>query len=298
MVAAMAVASLPEDFPAFARSAEASERIQFLSGEPDRWRSLPENALRHVNDPDHYCDLEAAATYNLTPETFPEFRNELIGHIYVDHTLHPEKVSVEDKPDDAKVYVLFGLLPYAIQEHYLKLKAEFSYLRGMINYGASSNDIYQAEQNILYTMGILSHFAGDGSQPLHLSVHHHGWVGENPEGYSTDRDIHSLIDGGVIEAGHITHENFIGKIKPASMIPTQVSATGSSSFPVIMSYLAETHRRLVPLYQLEKDGKLDEDKPSAEGCQFIEDQLLRGGQFLGDLYYSAYKSTAGPPVAP
>jgi len=298
MVAAMAVATLPDDFPAFARSPEARERIQFLSGEPDRWRSLPENALRHMNDPDHYCDFEAAAAYNLTPETFPEFRNELIGHIYVDHALHPEKVSGKNESDDAKVYVLFGLLPYSIQEHYLKLKAEFSYLRGMINNGAPSNDIHQAEQNILYTMGILSHFAGDGSQPLHLSVHHHGWVGDNPHGYSTHRSIHSLIDGDFIEAAHITTEGMVDKIKPASVVTTNIATTGSAIFPVIMSYLTETHRRLEPLYQLEKNGKLDVTKPSPEGCQFIEEQLLRGGQFLGDLYYSAYHITAVTPAAP
>jgi hypothetical protein len=54
----LALASLPTDFPAFVFSPEARERIAFLAGEPDRWRNTPDLALRHINSPDHFIDLE------------------------------------------------------------------------------------------------------------------------------------------------------------------------------------------------------------------------------------------------
>jgi len=291
MVAAAAIDSLPEDFPAFARSPAARERVQFLSGEPDRWRILRDPALRHINEPDHYCDLESIAEYNLKPETLPELRNELLGKIYVDRALHPEKFAVEEKADDAKVYLLFGLLPYSIHEYYLTLKAEFAYLREMKLNGATPEDISQAEQNIIYTMGVMSHFAGDGAQPLHLTEHHHGWVGDNPNGYTSSRKIHSWIDGGFMAAAQITYDGIKPHVRPASLVWADALEAGEkSAFPIIIDYLVETHRRVEPLYRLEKDGKFDEEKPSPEGCMFIEDQLLRGGQFLGSLYYSAYIS--------
>lgn len=299
MVAAAAVASLPEDFPAFARNPTASERIQFLSGDPDRWRILRDPAFRHINDPDHYFDLESMAEYNLTPKTLPDLRNELLGHIYIERIQHPEKFVIADESDDARVYLLFGLLPYSIQDYFLKLKAEFIYYRDMKNKGSTPEDLAQAEQNIIYTMGVMSHFVGDGAQPLHLSVHHHGWVGDNPEGYTSSRKIHSWIDGGFIEAAQITYDSFKDRIQPAEIIwPGDTVPHEISAFPSIMEYLVESHRRVEPLYQLEKNGKLNGDKPSPEGCRFIEDQLLRGSHYLGSLYYSAFKSAEMVPLAP
>src|SRR5580700_4407064 len=65
----LALASLPPDFPAFVRDPAAAERIAFLSGEADRWRSVRDLPLRHVNGPDHYIDLEQLADYGLSAET-------------------------------------------------------------------------------------------------------------------------------------------------------------------------------------------------------------------------------------
>ena len=47
-----------------------------------------------------------------------------------------------------------------------------------------------------YVMGVMGHYVGDATQPLHTTKHYNGWVGDNPEGYTTSRKIHSWIDGG------------------------------------------------------------------------------------------------------
>jgi len=296
-VAAIAVASLPDDFPAFARSDAASERAQFLSGEPDRWRNLRDPGLKHINDPDHYFDLEHLDLYGLTPETVPELRNELLGAIYIERLLKPEKFPVETKEDTSKVNMLMGTLPYAIHENFLKLKSGFVSLREMNRKGASAADISQIEQNIVYIMGVMSHFVGDGAQPLHMTVHHHGWVGENPRAYTTSARFHRWIDGGFIEAAEITYDGMKERIQPSVCIwPEESLPDNPSAFPYIIDYLVETHRRVEPLYELEKDGKLGRLDPSAEGRLFIEDQLLRGGQVLGNLYYSAFKSAERVPL--
>ena len=74
MVNQLALSSLPRDFPAFALTPEAQERIAFLSGEPDRWRNTQNLELRHANGPDHYIDLEEVMLYDLKPETLPPLR--------------------------------------------------------------------------------------------------------------------------------------------------------------------------------------------------------------------------------
>ena len=54
-----------------------------------------------------------------------------------------------------------------------------------------------------------------------------------------------------------------------------------------MAYLVETHKLVEPLYQLEKDKKLSPENPNAaEGREFLDAQLVRGGQMLGDLWFS------------
>src|SRR5438876_9694990 len=70
----LALASLPANFPAFVKTPEAQERVAFLAGEADRWRNSPDLPLKHLNEPDHYIDLEELAQYDLKPEMLPVFR--------------------------------------------------------------------------------------------------------------------------------------------------------------------------------------------------------------------------------
>src|SRR5215469_8879521 len=59
----LALASLQADFPAFVKTPEASERIAFLGGEPDRWRNTAD--LNHFNGPDHYFDADQLVDYGI-----------------------------------------------------------------------------------------------------------------------------------------------------------------------------------------------------------------------------------------
>ena len=57
-----------------------------------------------------------------------------------------------------------------------------------------------------------------------------------------------------------------------------------------MVYLLETRQQLEPLYQLEKDKKLSGDPGTErEGRAFLEAQIVKGGQMLGDLWFSAWQ---------
>src|SRR5215831_5155679 len=64
----LALASLPTNFPAFVRTAEAMERVQFLAGEPDRWRNTPDLPLQHCQEPEHFMDMEELTQFGLNAE--------------------------------------------------------------------------------------------------------------------------------------------------------------------------------------------------------------------------------------
>src|ERR1022692_387014 len=67
----LALASLPKNFPAFALTPEARERIAFLAGEPDRWRNSDELSLAQANGTDHYIDMEQLEDYGLNAQKLP-----------------------------------------------------------------------------------------------------------------------------------------------------------------------------------------------------------------------------------
>src|SRR5437899_4856924 len=100
----LALAALPENFPAFTRTPEAAERVAFLAGEPDRWRNQGDGrnptddvVLSHFSGPDHYLDLEQLADYGLTPQTVPTLRYDFTAKLALARAGHPEKFAPIDR---------------------------------------------------------------------------------------------------------------------------------------------------------------------------------------------------------
>jgi len=59
----------------------------------------------------------------------------------------------------------------------------------------------------------------------------------------------------------------------------------------VIKFIAVQNQLVEPLYQLEKDGKLSGDGPvGLEGKQFLQGQLLKGGQMLGDIWLTAWQT--------
>ena len=176
----LALACLPTNFPAFVREPAAAERIAFLAGEMDRWRNTPDLPLKHYSFPDHYMDVEELATYGLKPELLPPFRYDFVAQLALIRKAHPEKFP-EPEADYNQDHTrgLVGLLPWGIAESVGKLKSSFSYLKAFEEAGTPEG-IANAQANIIYEMGVMGHLVGDASQPLHTTIHHHGWVGANP----------------------------------------------------------------------------------------------------------------------
>jgi len=52
------------------------------------------------------------------------------------------------------------------------------------------------EKLTIHDIGIWSHYVGDGSQPLHISLHFNGWGDyANPNGYTNSKKIHAYFEG-------------------------------------------------------------------------------------------------------
>jgi len=290
----LALASLPTNFPAFILTPENREHVAFLAGEADRWRSETRVrdgqglALMNVSGPDHYMDMEDLKNYDLTPATLPPLRYDFVADIARSRLQHPERFpAIDPTKDSDHTRELSGFLPWAITENYQKLQSSFSTLNALETHGGTPAEIADAKADVIYVMGFMGHFVGDASQPLHTTMHHHGWVGDNPNNYTTSTGFHSWIDGGFYKkTGGIDVNKLSARIHPAQTIAAAAEPDGV--FHTSVDFVVAANQLVEPLYKLEKEHKLEADGDTTEGRAFLDAQIVKSGQFLGDLWYTAW----------
>ena len=285
----LALASLPADF-GIQLTPALKNRIAFLAGEPDRWRNVGDLPLKHFNGPDHYFDLEDLKLCGLTPETLPIMRYDFVADIALARAAHPEKFPAIDPTKDADhTRELDGFLPWAITEYYEKLKSDFATLKALKQYGGSPEEIANAQADIVYVMGVMGHFVGDGSQPLHTSANFNGWDPKNnPKGFTTRTTFHAWIDGGYFKkTGGIKVETLVGKIQSATRIEN--AGDPEAFFRDVTAYLVEENKFVEPLYEMDKNGQLSGDGDKGmQALPFLDGQLVKAGQMLGNIWLTAW----------
>lgn len=306
LVNRVALAALPKDFPAFVRDPANAERVAFLAGEPDRWRNVPDLPLTQANGMDHYLDTEEVTAVGLDLAKLPSFRYDFAAQFAAARAAHAATLPAIDPAknrDHTREWP--GFLPWAITENFGKLRSAFSYLRVYQELG-TAEEITNAQQNIVYIMGVMGHYVGDGAQPLHVTMHHHGWVGANPNGYSTWYGIHQWIDGGFIAKAGIKFPDLAPQVETALAIPLNPQPDGRDPmFVAALNYLLDTVKEVQPLYELEKARKLGRDAQTdrsgaviapaqdvtPEARKFIEHRLVTGGEMLAAIWVTAWRTS-------
>ena len=294
----LALAALPPEYPAFVHTPAHAERIAFLAGGGDRWRNVdPWLKQSGPSWTDHFIDIEELAAAGLDPRTVSSFRYNFLVAFAAGRAAHADqfpRLDPETNPDHTREWP--GFAPWAITEWFQKLRSAFSYLKAFEEVGGTAEEIANAQADVVYVMGILGHYIGDCAQPLHTTVHHNGWVGDNPHGYTTWPGFHSWVDGkdgGFIGRAGIDYAGLAPRITRAEPFLLAPRADRRDPFFVIaMDYILAQHQLVEPLYRLEKAGLLAlGDRPVApEGRAFIEGQLLKGGTMLARAWVTAWQS--------
>jgi hypothetical protein len=262
MINRLAASTLPADTPAFLRTPEAINEIEYLGPEPDRWRSPAETELSNAQAPEHFIDLELADALGPLPHRRFDFE--------------AKAYAAGKKPD------LIGLQPWETDEVWERLKAAMREYRAQ---AAAKKDTKPVEAAILFYAGWLGHYVGDGSQPLHVTVQYNGWTGPNPNGYTTSHQIHWQFEGLFVGA-NIHAPEVQAKMTPAKVIDGDM-------FDDYMAYLRNTYTYIDKLYQLEKAGGFT-DAGTAESRDFTAQRLAAGASMLRDMIYSAWVRSADP----
>lgn len=262
----LAAGALPADVPAFLRSQAAIEEIEYLGPEPDRWRSKAEPELNAAQAPEHYIALELADALGPLPHKRLEF--------------------------EAKVFAagqrleIIGLQPWETDEVWERLKAAMRQYRTLQAAGQESNpDTKAVEAAIIFYAGWLGHYVGDGSQPLHVTVNYNGWVGPNPNGYTTEHQIHWQFEGPFV-AANIHAAEVQAKMTPAKLIEGDI-------FDAYVAYLRRTGTFVEKVYQLDKVGGFV-GAGTPESRDFTAARLADGSSMLRDMIYTAWVDSAQP----
>jgi len=266
----VAAEKIPLTMPRFLRRAVVE--IAYLGPEPDRWRSPSEFALKNAQEPDHFIDLERVSWL----DPLPQGRYEFYRKLYEKRAATPST----DRPDDYLPEHV-GLQPYITMEVYGRLKAAFREYRQR---QAAHQPTLAVERAIIFYAGWLGHYVGDGSQPLHTTIQYNGWVGANPNGYTTEHKIHAQFETAYV-AANITAKDFARLVQAPERL--------DDPFAHYVAYLRQSNALVENVYALEKAAGFT-GKGSPAAFDFTTHRLAAASQMLLDLWYTAWLESAVP----
>jgi len=269
-----AIEALPADLPSFLRTPEVAQAVGELAREPDRARGAGQPHDTDL-DPGHFVDLDDSGRINGGPllTALPSTREEY------DAALRAAGTDLTRS----------GYLPYNIADGYQQLAKDFAYWRvetaalrtthSPQDLAWIARDLKLREALIVRDLGYWAHFVGDGSQPMHVTIHYNGWgSGPNPKGYTTDK-IHGPFEGAFVH-DHVSLDAVRADLRPYAPCTAPI-------LTCIATYLGATSSEVEPLYQLWGQGGFVGD--DARGRAFTAQRLADGASELRDLIVDAWR---------
>jgi hypothetical protein len=266
----LACTGLPADVPAFLRSTQAMNAMIYYAPMPDHWRGPLEPALAAATSPEHFIQLESV---DAVLPVLPRGRYDYVRALAVAQPSHPDMIVTAEK---------LGMQPYQADEVWERLKVA---MRDYRELAANKEDTRPVEEEIVFLVGWLGHYVGDGSMPLHTSNKPNGWTGPNPKGYTTEHKIHGLFES------EFVHNN-VNAADVSPLIVTRPAPIGDV-FEQYLSYLRQSHALVETTYRLEKEGAFN-GPGTADGKHFAVQQLAAAATELRDLIYTAWLRSADP----
>jgi hypothetical protein len=263
-----AVDALPADGPVFLK-----KYVDYVAGAaslPDSWRETSEPFTKIEEDPNHGWFREQFQFMT----TIPRSRYEFVLALYREQL----RIEKTDPETARRMNVRWtGTLPYAAIEVYGRLVADMRELRKA---RAKGKDTAALEQSCAFYVAWMGHYIGDGSMPLHNTIHHDGWQGPNPKGYTRDPKIHSRFESQYVEAIGLTEKDIIDRLGAPGHLEGDV-------FDLILAHVDESGSNVEAIYKLDKRNAFA-DKQDAEAREMVYSRVAAGARMLRDLVYRAW----------
>jgi hypothetical protein len=273
VISRAAIDALPADVPGFVR--RQIDWIASRSITPDSYRAASEPFIKMEEDPSHEWHLEQVAFLKTIPRSKIEFIQALYDEYRRLEKLDPAKAALANPTST-------GMLPYTTMEVYERLKVTFRTWRDQQRDKQATSF---TEQDAAFYIGWLSHYIADASQPLHSSIHHDGWRGENPKNYTRDGALHWGFENDFVDLIGLKENDIQGRVAPAKTV--------ADPFSAILAQLARSNTRVEQVYALEQQHALA-DKSNAAVRELVYVCTSDGATLLRDLIYTAWTTSAAP----
>ena len=197
-----------------------------------------------------------------------------------------------------------GLQAYSVMEGYERMKAGMRLYRAVDNPQQSRgnlastlaaisplfSDTAQVKRmlanDIAFYMGWVGHYVADAAQPLHNSMHHDGWSGANPKGYTRDPEIHGRFESRYVDLIETTSPDVAKYMrKDARHLDDVWKAT--------LDHSIEARNSVEDVYRADLRGAFQK-KDDTEARELVYKRLAAGASFLRDLTYTAGIESAKP----
>ena len=179
-----------------------------------------------------------------------------------------------------------GKLPYAAVETYERLKAAF---RAWREEQRQKQDATFIELDAAFYIGWLSHYIADGAMPLHTSIHHDGWQGDDPNGYTRDGSIHSRFESAYVDRIGLGESDIQSRVPTANRI--------ADPFQAILAHLARSHTRVEQVYALDQANAYSNATSSAARA-LVYTCTAEAATMLRDLVFTAWLESGEGAAAP
>lgn len=271
-----AVDALPADGPVFLK-----QYVDYIAGSasiPDTWRQASEPFSKIEEDPNHGWFREQFSFMKVIPRS----RYEFVLALYQENL----RIQKSDPENAKRMNVRWtGTLPYAAAEVYGHLVADMRYLRRARAHGQDEKFL---EQTCAFYVAWLGHYIGDGSQPLHDTIHHDGWQGPDPKGYTRDPKIHGRFESQYVDAIALSEGDILPRIGAPGHLDGDV-------FNLILGHLDQAATHVEAIYQLDKRNAFA-DPHDHEAREMVYERTADGARMLRDLVYRAWLESALPPA--
>jgi hypothetical protein len=178
-----------------------------------------------------------------------------------------------------------GTLPFAAAEVYGHLVSQMRLLRKA---KPGSNEAGYLQQTCAFEVAWLGHYIGDGAQPLHDTIHHDGWQGPNPNGYTRDPHIHGRFESQFVDAIGLTDSDLLPRIGRPGHLTGDV-------FDLVLAHLDEAGSQVEAIYKMDKRNAFA-DPRDVEAREMVLSRTAAGARMLRDLVYRAWLESAQTPV--
>ncbi len=287
-----AVETTSSDGPAFLRAYKPY--IGHMGTMPDTWRSHAEPFLRISEDANHSWYTEG---FDFIPDP-PRSRTEFTLRVYDEYLKFRTRNAARAKLLNIRYT---GLQAYSIMEGYERMKAGMRLYRAadadspmVRQYAAISPSLASRElvqqmlaQDIAFYMGWVGHYVADAAQPLHNSIHHDGWSGANPRGYTRDPEIHGRFESNYVDLIELSEGDVAPRVAKTSR------HLGPDVWKAVLGHSLEAREFTEAVYRLDLRGGFT-TRDDAEARDLAYSRLAAGAAFLRDLAYTAWMESTKP----